>query len=124
MFSTITLLKRKPGLSMEAFIAHYETVHARIGEKYLAQDALHYVRRYLHPADEAADKPYDVVLEIGFADRDAYDRTLAVLREPGPAAEIAADEERLFDRPHNRMFFVEEHQSDLAAIRAAGGMTA
>lgn len=119
MIKTITLLKRRSDLSMEAFIAHYETVHARIGETYLASGALHYARRYLHPVGEAVDKPYDVVMEIWFADRAAFDRTLTMLQEPGPAAEIAADEARLFDRAANRMFFVEEHESDLPAVRAA-----
>ncbi|QUT04141.1 EthD domain-containing protein [Sphingobium phenoxybenzoativorans] len=121
MFKTLTLLKRKPGLSMEAFISQYEGVHARIGEKYLAGRAIHYARRFLHsPGDgEPADKPYDVAMEIWFADRAAFDRTLEALADPEVAAEIAADEERLFDRPHNRMFVLEEHESDLPAILAA-----
>lgn len=124
MLKTITLLKRRPDLSMEAFIAHYEAVHARIGEKYLAAGATRYVRRFLHPVPGLveADKPYDVVMEIWFADRAAYDRTMASLVEPGPAAEIAVDEERLFDRAQNRTFFVEEHESDLAAVRAEMGI--
>ncbi len=123
MFKTITLLKRRPGLSMDDFIAYYERVHAHIGEKYLAAGAQRYVRRFLHPiADDGQDKPYDVVMEIWFADRAAFDRTLAELLEPGPAAEIAADEDRLFDRSANRLFFVEEHESDLAVVRAEMGL--
>lgn len=122
MFKTITLLKRRDGMTMADFIAHYETVHARIGEKYLAAGAVHYCRRFLHPLGEADDKPYDVVMEIWFEDRAAFEHTLAELMESGPAAEIAADEDKLFDRSRSRMFAVEEHVSDLAAIRAAQGV--
>lgn len=127
MFKTLTLLKRKPGLSMEAFIERYETIHARIGERYLAAGAVRYVRRYLHPLPDepsAADKPYDVAMEIWFEDRAAFERVFASLRLPGPAAEIAADEERMFDRAHNRLFLLEEHESDLAAALAAQQGTA
>lgn len=123
MFKTLTLLKRRPGLSMAEFIAYYESAHARIGEKYLGGHALRYRRRFLHSLTdpEPADKPYDVAMEIWFEDRAAFDRTMRLLREPAAAAEIAEDEERLFDRPHNRTFFLEEHESDLPAIIAERG---
>ncbi|MFA7440130.1 MAG: EthD domain-containing protein [Sphingomonadaceae bacterium] len=130
MFKTVTLLKRKAGMSMAEFIDYYETSHARIGEKYLAAGAIRYARYFLHPAEnpvESADsgapddKPYDVVTEIWFPDRAAFEQTMARLGEPGPAAEISADEERLFDRARNRFFVVEEHVSDLAAARRESG---
>jgi len=35
MIKLVTLLSKKPGMSREAFIAHYETHHRLIGEKYL-----------------------------------------------------------------------------------------
>ena len=123
MFRTVTLLKRRPDLSMEEFIAYYESAHARIGEKYLAGRAIHYARRFLHALapEDTADKPYDVVMEIWFADRAAFDDTIVALGDPDVAAEIAEDEERLFDRSRNRMFFLEEHASDLDAVLAERG---
>jgi hypothetical protein len=36
-----------------------------------------------------------------------------LLRAPDAAAEIAEDEEQLFDRPRNRFFFLDESESDL-----------
>ena len=36
MIKVVTLLTRKPGMSREAFIEHYETHHRKIGEKYLS----------------------------------------------------------------------------------------
>ncbi len=118
MFKTITLLKRRPGLSMAEFIDYYETRHRLIGEKYLRGKATRYVRRFLHPlpnpvTGEAIDPEHDVVMEIWFADRAAFEATMASLTAPDIAAEIAEDEERVFDRAKNRFFIVEEHESDM-----------
>ncbi len=118
MFKTITLLKRKPGLSMAEFIDYYERVHAQIGRKYLAGRAIHYSRRFLHEIGDiySNDKPYDVVMEIWFKDRASFETTFAALQLPEIAAEIAADEENLFDRAYHRIFVVEEHETDLGPL--------
>lgn len=116
-FKTITLLKRHASLTMDAFIAQYESGHARIGEKYLKGGALRYVRRFLHPvnlgADTFVEPDYDVVMEIWFADRAAYDAMMQKLGKPDVVKEIAADEALLFDRSKTRMFFVTEYESQL-----------
>jgi len=41
---------------------------------------------------------------------------MAAIREPSAAAEIAADEEKLFDRPKLRAFMVREFESDMAVL--------
>lgn len=112
MFTRITLLKRKRGMTAEAFRDHYETHHRRIGERVLAGHALCYVRRYVAPIGPDAPLPdFDVVMEIGFADRAAHDHCLAMLAEPAVAREIAEDEERLFDRAAILSFTVDECES-------------
>ena len=50
MVKIVTLLTRKPGMSREEFIDHYETHHRKIGEKYLGGFASKYQRRYLQLA--------------------------------------------------------------------------
>lgn len=118
MYKTITLLKRREGLTLDEFIAYYEAHHRLIGEKYLNGAAVHYARRFLRPIDDSGvPTDYDVVTEVWFADRASFDAALALLMQPEAAAEIAADEERLFDRSKIRMFAVEEHESDLG-VRA------
>lgn len=118
MLKFVTLLKRRPGMSRAEFIDYYERHHASIGVKYLRGHAHRYLRRYVQPMPNpvtgALDEPdHDVVMEIWFADRAAFDTAMARLAEPAVAAEIAADEERLFDRAKHRHFFVEEHESAL-----------
>ena len=118
MFKQVALLKRHPSMSKAQFIDYYESHHAKIGEKYLKGRAVKYMRRYLFPIVDhaygvAGEPEYDVLMEIWFSDEAAYRNTLASLTSPEAAAEIVADEERLFDRSRNRFFTIQEHESPL-----------
>ena len=121
MIKVVTLLTRKPGMSREAFIEHYETHHRKIGEKYLSGFAVKYQRRYLQSAgfrgQEGATLPFDVLMEIWYPDQDTLDAALAVLSTDEAQAEIIADEERLFDRDLIRSYTVEEYESDMPAVQ-------
>ncbi len=116
MIKSIGLLKRRPGMSVAEFRAYYETKHRVIGEKYLTGFASRYVRRFLEPADgrSSDENEFDVILEIWYADADAYQRCNVNLARPEVRAEIIADEEQLFDRSRSRFFLVEEHESDMS----------
>ena len=122
MIKVVTLLTRKPGMSREAFIGHYETHHRKIGEKYLSGFAVKYQRRYLQSAgfkgQEGATLPFDVLMEIWYPDQDTLDAALAVLSTDEAQAEIIADEERLFDRDLIRSYTVEEYESEMPAVQA------
>jgi len=118
MIKMVNLLKRNPALTMEEFIEHYESVHRKIGEKYLSKYAVRYVRRYLHPVPQSiypAEMPrnYDVIMEIWFPDQSAWENCFAELLTPEAQAEISADEEKLFDRNNIHFYVVEEYESDL-----------
>lgn len=112
--TVITLLKRREGMSKADFITYYEEHHRRIGERVLTGHATRYVRRYLHPLDDA-EQPCDadVVMEIDFPDIATRDACFAALADPAIAAMIAEDEERLFDRSRIRSFSVDEQASTL-----------
>ena len=119
MIKVVTLLTRKPSMSREAFIEHYETHHRKIGEKYLSGFAAKYQRRYLQSAgfrDQEGDAPpFDVLMEIWYPDQNALNGAMAILSTDEAQAEIAADEERLFDRDLIRSYTVEEYESDMPA---------
>ena len=117
MIKQIGLLKRKPGMTPEAFRTYYETSHRVIGEKYLAGYATKYMRRFLDPLTTSADEQeFDVILEIWYPDQATYERCREHLSSPEAAAEIAADEEQLFDRAANRFFLVDERESSLPSV--------
>lgn len=112
MFKCIALLKRKPGLSREAFIDYYETRHAVL-MRGLMPEAIGYRRNFverdgLFEFGGAAPIDFDVITEIWFEDRAAYDRFIDRASEPDVAKAIADDEENLFDRSASRMMIVEE----------------
>lgn len=122
----VTLLKRRPGMSWDDFVAYYETHHRRIGEDVLAGFATRYERRYLRPApggSEAAE--VDVLLEIDFPSAAHLAAFHAAVSVPEVRARIVADEERLFDRRLIRSFTVTAARSplpppaDLASAPAA-----
>ena len=120
MIKVVTLLTRKPGMSREAFIEHYETHHRKIGEKYLGGFAAKYQRRYLQSAgfreQEGDAPPFDVLMEIWYPDQVALNGALAVLSAKKAQSEISADEERLFDRDLTRSYTVEEYESEMPAV--------
>ena len=122
MIKVVTLLTRKPGMSREAFIEHYETHHRKIGEKYLSGFATKYQRRYLQSAvfkeQEGDALPFDVLMEIWYPDQEALNGALAVLSTEEAQAEIVADEKRLFDRELIRSFTVEEYESEMPIVEA------
>jgi hypothetical protein len=118
VFKTVMLLKRRPGMSMDDFIAYYEDHHTLIGKKYLAGFATHYVRRYVTPfanpvTGAEIESPYDVITETWYPDQTAFAAAMAIVGQPGPMAEIAADEENFLDRPKNLFFTVHEHVTPL-----------
>jgi hypothetical protein len=125
MIKSIGLLKRKPGMSVQESHDYYETRHRLIGEKYLAPFASRYVRRFLEPADGHSpdENAFDVILEVWYEDQSAYERCGAHLSRPEVRAEIVADEEQLFDRPRNRFFVVDEHESELSESTAPAQST-
>ena len=114
MFKVIALLARKPGMSREAFIRHYETTHAPLGRKLFPQ-MVGYRRNYVDLtgaiiAAGAGAPDFDVVTEIWFSDRASYEAMLAShASDPAVGSLIDQDEENFLDRSKTRFFIVEEH---------------
>jgi hypothetical protein len=119
MIKAIALLKCKAGMSRQAFIEYYETRHAplmlELQPRYSAyrRNFIDLAGAFMPPGASAPD--FDVITELWYPDRAAYDETMAALQEPERFARIANDEENLFDRDRTRMFVVEEHRSDIAS---------
>ena len=114
MIKLVTLLYRRPGMSVGDFRAYYESTHRLIGEKVLGGHACRYVRRFTDPADGVArPEDPDVVMEIWFPDRARYDACFAEIMKPEVIAMITEDEERLFDRERMRSYIVTECESEM-----------
>lgn len=117
MFKAMVLLKRKAGLSLQDFIDHYEGNHAPLGVKYQTK-MVRYLRHYLHPSPYPLDgsvieAEYDVLTELWFPDRKAYDEGMALMMAPEANRVLNEDEQRFLDLDKSRLAFIEEHESAL-----------
>lgn len=118
MIKFVCLLTRKPGMSRADFINYYENRHAKLAIKLLPATYSAYRRNYVEQAgplaaDVASLPPFDVITELEFPDREAFDRFMASAALPANAEAIAKDEENLFDRSKSRFFTADVHSSPL-----------
>lgn len=114
MYKCIALLKKRSDLTRDQLIDYYENNHAPL-IKSLFPGILQYKRNFLDLdgafLSQTATIDFDVVTELWFEDRAAYDVFLAENAKPDVARRIAEDEENVFDRSATRMFVVEETSS-------------
>lgn len=122
-YRILLFMKRKPGMSMEAFRDYYENHHIPLCAKYM-QGIAGYRRNYLVPQPHAEsgtneELPYDVITELIFDDEATYKGTVEYLSVTVMSDEVVNDEKNLFDRPTMRMATVEERESDMVALLGA-----
>ncbi|HVT28463.1 MAG TPA: EthD domain-containing protein [Lacipirellulaceae bacterium] len=119
MKKVVCLLKRRDGLSFEAFKDYYENNHVKIFAEFLQTPGVRrYVRRYLTPLSNpvsgaTAASGFDVIMEVWIDNEQLYQGFVGGNMDPKVRAVVIADEEKLFDR--SQMFFhvVDEHDSRL-----------
>lgn len=114
MVKIVILIKKKPGMSREDFIQHYETSHAVMGKKMLGHLWVKYVRNYprglmeYQPEENSADDSYDAVTEIWLKDQAAMDEMARIINDPENNRIILEDEEKFQDRLKTRLLIVDE----------------
>ena len=117
-FKILLFMKRKPGMSVEAFRDYYETRHVPLCRKYTG-GVTRNIRRFLNPQPHAEsgqneELPYDVITELWFNDEATWKATVEYISTHVMPDDVVADELNLFDRPTMRMATVVEHESPLA----------
>ena len=121
MIKLVSLIAKKPGITREQFIEHYEKNHSPMSVRLMPQIAK-YVRNYptakdnLHYAgmQHVRTVPYDCITEHWFKDRADYDDMMhQFTTNPEKYKAFAEDEERFLDKTKMVMFLVEEHESKI-----------
>jgi uncharacterized protein (TIGR02118 family) len=112
MHKVLLFMKRREGLSFNAFRAYYEIRHVPLCMTYMG-DAKRYVRRYIERRKGEPEPEFDVITELWFEDRKLVDGLLKTLRNDAMPADVIADEEKLFDRSKTRAFVVAEAETQL-----------
>ncbi|HKT75966.1 MAG TPA: EthD domain-containing protein [Sphingobium sp.] len=114
----VMLLKRKPGMTMEEFKAHYESSHAQMALRYQGHLMQDYRRNYVQTQfglDEfgksTGEPAYDAITVISFAS----DAELEEFMKAGKpfTEEFIADEYRFLDRDKVLGFITEQEVSPL-----------
>ena len=116
-YKVLLFMKRRPGMSVEAFRDYYETQHAPLCETYTSE-VTRYIRRYIDPLPHPEtgpfdDPPFDVITELWFEDEAVFKATLAYITTTPMPDEVVADDKNLFDRSSFRIATVVERESKL-----------
>ena len=111
MFTVFGYLSKREDLSREDFMDHYETHHVPLILS-LAPSPLVYKRHYVQRADEVnlhdETLGFDVVTELGFADRAGFLEWIAEVTTGRAGEQVAADEARFLDRSRTRSCVIED----------------
>src|SRR3546814_9864077 len=99
MFKAICLIRRKPGMTMSDFIDRYENGHAVLCAQ-LIPGMVRYLSRYVQHEDVflypgAASLDFDVLTELWYERRQAYDNSMKSLAETAKAAHILEEDTQL-----------------------------
>lgn len=124
----LLFMKRRPGMSIEAFRGYYENHHVPLALPY-STAVTRYMRRYLEPrrnpdTGEEGELPYDVISELWFDNEETWRGTVQYLETSVMSDEIVEDELNLFDRPTMRMATVVECETDMDEVRRKYGTPA
>ncbi len=112
MFKSVALIKRKPGITQEEFIRHYEEVHAPLAIQFFQGCFKRYVRNHVTAALGNDPPDFDVISEFWVEDENALAR-IAELNS-SPAAQILRDDEATFmDASKTVTYIVDERVSSI-----------
>jgi len=116
MFKQICFFRKRPDMTMDAFLDYYENQHSKLGQrigKSAIPNAVRYVRRYLEPAKnpvtgEVHDSGFDCLMEIWWNSREDFERSQAIVADPERLPFTKEDETHLFATHANPICIVTE----------------
>lgn len=116
----LLFMKRKPGMSVEAFRDYYETKHAPLCAQ-SSTNLQRYIRRFIEPKPHPETGPndemeFDVITELWCKDEASFNGLLAYLTTSIMPDFVVEDEKNLFDRSSFRIATVVECETDLSAV--------
>jgi hypothetical protein len=122
MLKQICFFRKRDDMTMDAFMDYYENKHAKLAElsgaKPALPNAVRYVRRYLKPernpvTGEVHDPGYDCIMEIWWNSREDFERSQAIIAEPGRLPMTKEDEAKFFASHENPVCTCVEYDSPM-----------
>ena len=116
-YKILLFMKRRPGMSLEAFRDYYENHHAPLCAKY-SRGLKRYMRRFVTPqpnpdTGKAGELAFDVITELWFEDEPTFRGTVNYIATTLMPDDVVGDERKLFDRATMRMATVIECETAL-----------
>jgi len=113
MLKILSFLAKKPELTTAEFIDYYEHHHVPLICGLLGAPSPVYKRNYLRRDEPGLHNDdavrFDVVTELVFDDRRAFEAWSAQLLVPDVGARVKEDEARFLNHAHYLSYVVEEH---------------
>ena len=122
MFKQICFFRKRPDMTMDAFLDYYENQHSQLSKRQGRAPSLpgaqRYVRRYLVPeknpvTGEIHDPGYDCIMEIWWNSRADFENSQAIISDPARLPAIMEDELHLFASHVNPVCSVIEYDSPM-----------
>jgi uncharacterized protein (TIGR02118 family) len=118
MYKKLSFLRKRPGMSTAEFVDYYEHHHVPLILALAATPEVykrHYVERG-DPRNIREDRvDFDVMTEIAFRDRAAFDHWLAALAAAG--SRVPDDEAEFLDRSYLTSVAADEHVTAASTTR-------
>ncbi|MCX6000604.1 MAG: EthD domain-containing protein [Chloroflexi bacterium] len=109
MVKAVALIKRKPRVSRQDFLTHYEEVHAPLILKCFPT-LKRYVRNHIVVPPAGKDPPFDCITELWYEDMKGYMATIDFWRSAAGRV-IRDDEDSFLDRKSMVFVLVDERVS-------------
>ena len=122
MFKQICFFRKRPDMTMDAFMDYYENQHSqlskRMGRSPSIPNATRYVRRYLKSeknpvTGEIHDPGYDCIMEIWWNSREDFENSQKIIAGADRLEAVKADEAKLFASHANPVCSVLEYDSPM-----------
>lgn len=122
MFKQICFFRKRPDMTMDAFMDYYENQHSQLSKRQGRAPSLpgaqRYVRRYLVPeknpvTGEIHDPGYDCIMEIWWNSREDFENSQRIISDPARLPAIMEDELHLFASHVNPVCSVIEYDSPM-----------
>lgn len=114
MYKLMMLLKKRPDLTREQFIDHYDNRHVPLMHSLLKRGAAVHRRNFVLPAsaaDEGTDRECDVIVEIFYEDLETVQGVAQQMADPQIQRQMREDEDRFILKGSIRRFAVEVHET-------------
>ena len=119
MFKLVMLLRKRPDITREQFIDHYDNRHVPLMHSLQAKGAAVHRRNFVVPPEAGSRPEYDAIVEIFYEDLATAQGAASAIADPEVRRQMLEDEDRFIERGSIRRYVVEVHETVYRPIAGA-----